>query len=222
MRKLCLILILIAIPTSLFAQDDPDWRNRRAERDRYARNTENAFELTPMIGYRYGGTLYADQANLFRTDVEVASHMNYGANFGIPIVGGLKVELMVNRQDTHFTRGSGLFTPNDNLGNFHITYFHGGLQIPFNVSRNVTPYIVVSAGIANLDPELANVSPDNKFSASGGVGVKVPIGRNAGIRLEARGYFTALDDQDRCSQCFYTRDHNLYQGETNLGLYLRF
>lgn len=222
MRKMCLILILIAVPASLFAQDDPGWRDRRAERDRYARNDANGFELTPMIGYRYGGTLYADQTDLFRTDVDIASSMNYGATFGIPIAGGMKVELMVNRQDTNFTRGGGLFTPNDNFGDFHVTYFHGGLQIPFNVSRNATPYIVVSAGIANLDPDVANVSPDNKFSASGGVGVKVPFGRNAGIRLEARGFFTSLNSENRCSRCFYNYNHDLYQGETNLGLYLRF
>jgi len=73
-----------------------------------------------------------------------------------------------------------------------VTYFHGGLQIPFDVSRQATPYIVVSAGIANLDPVVQGVSPDNRFSASGGIGVKVPVNRNLGLRLEARGYFTSL------------------------------
>src|SRR2546430_12099020 len=60
-----------------------------------------------------------------------------GVNFAIPIGNGLKVELMVNRQDTNFkSNGGGLFSPSDNLANFHVTYFHGGLQVPFSVSRD--------------------------------------------------------------------------------------
>lgn len=223
MRKLPLFLVLLCFSTSLFAQDDPDWRNRRANRDREYRRGSNAFELTPFVGYRYGGTIYASETNLFTRDVDVASHMNYGVNFGIPITSGLKVELMVNHQHTHFTSGSGLFSPNDNIANFDVTYYHAGLQIPFAVSRNVEPYFVVSGGLANLDPDIQGVSADNRFSASGGIGLKLPFNRNAGFRFEARGYFTATNDRDECSRCFSNYENrDLYQGETNFGLYLRF
>lgn len=222
MRKTILLLMLLSLPASLFAQE-PDWRNRRGSRDdRYGRN-QRFFELTPLVGYRYGGTLFASESNLFDRDVDVASHMNYGVNFGIPIADQFKLELMVNRQDTHFTNGSGLFEPNDNLGRFHVTYYHAGVSIPFAISRNAEPYIIVSAGVANLDPEVSGVSADNRFSASGGIGVKVPISRGAGVRFEARGYFTSLgNSNDNCSRCFRNYNHDLYQGETNLGLYLRF
>lgn len=222
MRKLSLLLILLCIPASLFAQDDPGWRDRRASRDRY-RNNSNAFELTPIIGYRYGGTIYASETDLFARDVDVASHMNYGVNFGIPIAGNLKLELMANRQDTNFERGGGLFDPNDDLGKFSVTYYHAGLQIPVAVSRNAEPYVIISGGIANLKPEGFDASADNRFSASIGGGVKLPFSNNVGVRFEARGYFTSLtgNDCDRCFSSFY-RDRNFYQGETNLGLYFRF
>jgi hypothetical protein len=181
MRKLfILILLILALPTALLAQDD-DWRNRRGSdrgrRDDYYRRGDNAFELEPFIGYRYGGTLYADQTGLAE-DVKAESHANYGANFAIPLGWeGFKLELMANRQDTHLTAGSGLFSPSDRIADFAVTYYHAGLIIPFAQSRAATPYVVVSAGIANLDPDVAGATSENRFSASGGIGVKVPFNR---------------------------------------------
>jgi hypothetical protein len=218
-----LLVVVLLVPVSLLAQDD-SWRNRRGDRrDRYF--NQNMFEFTPFGGYRYGGTIFADQTQLFGgQDVKVASGVNYGLNFAIPIGTDWKVELMANRQDTHFTTGGGLFSPNDRLGKFHITYFHGGLQIPFAVSRAATPFAIISAGVANLDPEIRNASADNRFSASAGIGVKVPFNRNVGLRIEARGYYTNLNynSSSSCSYCSYTYNRDLYQGETNVGLFISF
>ena len=222
MRRLLLLLsVLLFIPAALLAQDE-GWRNRRSNyRGGYA---DNFFELTPFVGYRYGGTIYADQTNLFNQDVDVASSGIAGVNFGIPIPNGWKVELMVNRQNTHFTTGGGgLFSPSDRIGGFDITYFHGGLQIPFAVSRSATPYFIVSAGVASLDPRVSGASTSTRFSAGAGIGVKVPISRNMGLRIEERGYFTTLSNYgDNCRSCYYSYNHDLYQGETNVGVFFRF
>jgi len=222
MRKLMLILTVLLIPASLLAQDE-SWRNRRPDRDRYS-NSLNMFELTPFGGYRYGGTIFADQTNLFgNQNVDVASAGNFGVSFGIPIGSAMKIELMVDRQNTHFTNGNGLFAPDQRLGGFDITYFHGGLQIPFAVSRNATPYVVVSAGVANLDPRVRGASSDTRFSGGAGIGVKIPINRNVGIRIEERGYFTSLSNySNRHYRSYYDYNHDLYQGETNVGLFFRF
>src|SRR5439155_21990595 len=165
MRKLLLLVAILIIPaSSLLAQDEP-WRNRPS---RYGRTTgDNFFELTPFLGYRYGGTIFANQSSLFRQDVDVESSTNFGANFAIPVSNGWKVELLVDRQNTHFTNGAGgLFAPTDRLGGFDITYFQGGLVIPFAVSRQATPYFVVGAGIANLDPRVNGAASDTRFSAN--------------------------------------------------------
>lgn len=224
MKKLALYaLVLLVVPTAVFAQSDDDWRNRRAPRDHYQVFNRDMFEFTPFVGYRYGGTLYARDAQLFNRDVDVASSANYGANFAIPISSGMKLELLVDRQDTHFQTNSGLFDPNDHLADFHVTYYQAGLQIPLSNSSNVRPYISVAAGIANLDPEVANVSASNRFAASAGIGVKVPVNRNLGVKFEAKGFFTSLDNNtDSCSFCDYGYNRNLYQGETNLGIYFSF
>ena len=228
MKKLLLIsLLAVVIPASLFAQDD-DWRNRRArDQHRDRMSNENLFEITPFVGYTYGGTIRADQTSLFGQDVDLASSANVGLNFGIPIGNGLKLELMADRQNTHLGSGGsdgGLFDPRgDRVGDFHVTYYHAGLQIPFAVSRNASPYFIGSAGVANLDPSTPGASTSTRFSASGGVGVKIPFNRNAGFRFEGRGFYTALpNDQSFCRFCDTSNNRDLYQGQANFGIYVGF
>ena len=227
MRKILLVVLLLT-SSSLFAQSvdrgrDESWRERPAP-GRYRVPAWNLIELTPFGGYRYGGTMWADRTGLFPFDAEVAGSRNLGINLGIPIGNTpMKIELMVNRQETHLSGGHGLFEPDVRLADFDVTYYHAGLQVPFNNPSGVTPFVVLSAGVANLRPDLSDVAAENRFSASGGIGVKIPFNRNVGLRLEARGYYTSLGSDEGCFGCYddyYNRD--LYQGETNLGLVISF
>ena len=222
MRKLAFLLFLLLLPTTVFAQRDRDrdWRDRRAYRDT---PSADAFELTPTIGYRWGGTIFADQAFVFGEDVEVAPSASLGLSFGIPLGdSGMKLELMANRQSSELETESGLFEPEDRVADIDVTYLHAGLQIPFARSRNIVPYAVVSAGIANLDPDLVGVTSESRFSASAGVGVKVPMSRALAIRIEGRGYYVILEDEDDCRICDYSYNQDFYQGEVNFGLVFSF
>lgn len=225
MRKVCvLVLFIVAAAPSLFAQP---WREGNRDRDRYDRRyQDNRFELTPFAGYSWGGTIFSDTTTLFNQDVTAASSGNYGLDFGIPIgYSNMKLELMVNRQDTDLTTGGGgLFEPDNRIANFHVTYYHGGLLIPFNQSRNVTPFVIVSAGIGSLQPDISGVSASNRFSASAGVGVKLPVSDHFGIRLEGRGFFTSLNNGNvnDCRRCDNTGGHDFYQGQVNLGFVISF
>ncbi len=222
MRKLAFLLFLLLLPTTVFAQRDRDrdWRDRRAYRDT---PSADAFELTPTIGYRWGGTIFADQAFVFGEDVEVAPSASLGLSFGIPLGdSGMKLELMANRQSSELETESGLFEPEDRVADIDVTYLHAGLQIPFARSRNIVPYAVVSAGIANLDPDLVGVTSESRFSASAGVGVKVPMSRALAIRIEGRGYYVTLEDEDDCRICDYSYNQDFYQGEVNFGLVFSF
>jgi hypothetical protein len=223
MRKLTLVLLLLA-STSLFAQDrDDDWRRDRRRGYRDAPSVD-AFEITPFLGYRWGGTIFASETDLFNRNVDVAPSASVGASLGIPLGdSGMKLELLANRQSSHLEDDGGLFDPGANLADIDVTYLHAGLQIPFGVSRNAIPYGVVSAGLANLDPHVNGVSAENRFSASAGIGVKVPMNRAMSLHFEGRGFYTALEDnRNDCSFCenFYNRD--FYQGEVNVGLTFSF
>ncbi|MEO8380557.1 MAG: outer membrane beta-barrel protein [Acidobacteriota bacterium] len=229
MRKAVLVLLLLLTSTTLLAQDRDDrWRDRRGDRDdRYERSSprDSAFELTPFIGFRWNGTIYSDQTFLFNRDVEVASSASVGVSFAMPLGDtGLKLELMADRQASQLETESGLFEPNNEVADIDVTYLHAGLQIPFARSRNATPYFVISAGLANLDPQISGVSAEQRFSASAGVGVKVPMSRALSFRFEGRGFYTALQDDhnDDCTFCTYRDNQDFTQGEVNAGLVFSF
>jgi opacity protein-like surface antigen len=222
MRKSLLVLLLLTLSTTAFAQsrDDEDWRRRRGYRDTPRRG---AFELTPFVGYRWGGTIFADQTFLFGEDVDVAPSANLGVNFALPLGDtGMKLELMANRQSSDLETGGGLFEPDNEVAEIDVTYLHAGLQIPFATSRNASPYFIISGGLANLDPQINGVSAENRFSASAGVGVKIPMSEILSIRLEGRGYYTSLEEEDDCTICDYFYNEDFYQGEVNLGLAISF
>ncbi len=218
MRKAAFLLFLLLLPTSLFAQYT---RGRGRYRDT---PRDNAVELTPFLGYRYGGTLYADQSDLFRDDVDLKSSADVGAFLGLPLGDtGMKIELLVSHQQTELEPGGGLFNPNNPVGDIDVTYYQAGVLVPFARSRNATPFVSIAAGIANLDPKFGGVDSENRFSASAGIGVKVPFSPNIGLRLEARGYYTSTSNYDNCTVCrYYDTNRDLYQGETNLGLVISF
>ena len=220
MRKFSLFLLLLVLfPTTVFAQGDrdEDWRRRRSEVRR------DTFELTPFIGYRWGGTIFADRNFIFGENVEVEPSANFGASLGIPLGdSGFKLELLADRQSSDLELQSGLFDPTTTVAEIDVTYLHAGLQIPFARSRNTTPYVVVSAGLANLDPQISGVSAENRFSASAGIGVKTGITDNLAFKFEGRGFYTALEENDDCFICDYTYNQDFYQAEVNLGLVFSF
>jgi opacity protein-like surface antigen len=222
LRKSLLVLLLLSVATTAFAQsgDDDSWRRRRGRDDS---PRDNAFELTPFVGYRWGGTIFADQTFIFGQDVNVAPSASLGVNFALPLGDtGLKLELMANRQSSELETEGGLFEPENEVADIDITYLHAGLQIPFARSRNATPYFIVSGGLASFDPQVSGVSSENRFSASAGLGVKIPMNRNMAVRLEGRGYYAALEDTSDCSFCDYFYNEDFFQGEVNLGLSFSF
>lgn len=230
MKNLILATALLLLPITAMAQDD--WRDRRGEpdRDRYRDDRrdwrrDNAFEITPLLSYRWGGTIFAEQTDVFGTDVAAESSGALGAIVGIPIGNsGLKLELMASRQQTALEAGGGLFDFEEEFGDLNVTYYHAGVLIPFARSRNVTPFVTLSAGIANLDPEVRGVGSENRFSAAASIGVKVPIADNLGFRFETRGFFTSTDetDDDCYYGCYWNENRDFYQGEAAIGLVISF
>ena len=221
MRKLLIVLVLFLIPISLSAQD---WRNRHAPRDRYGSGSglENKFELTPFVGYTWGGTIYAGQTNLFNQDVDAASSGNIGVNFAIPLRQGFKLELEAAHQNTNLETGGALFQPNNKVASIDINYYQAGLQIPFDVGRNVSPFMIVTAGVGNFSPNIQGVSSATRFAMSVGGGVKVPINPNVGVRFDIRAYVSQLGNDTACNVCNYGYNSTFYQGQANVGVFFSF
>lgn len=216
MRKVLLVLAVLVFPGVVSAQYPPSRHS-----DRYY---DNRFELTPFVGYTWGGTIFADTTPVFRQDVDAQSSANVGLNFGLPLGNSsMKLELMVDHQSTTLGHGGELFVPGNQVADFAVTYYQAGLQIPFAQSRTATPYLVVSLGGATLDPQVQGATSSTRFAGSFGGGVKFPINYMFAVRVEGRGFWTDVPRGSR-DNCFFgcSTDHSFTQGQVNLGFVFSF
>ena len=183
------------------------------------------FEITPTIGYRMGGELSASDNELFEVDVEVDESEVYGLKVAIPIgVPGVQLELLAMQQESSFNSDGGLFSPDIELADIDISYYHVGLIWDWGPGQ-VNPFVAVAAGLARIDPDLPQVDAENRFSGSLAGGVKIFFAPNVGVRLEGRGYWTVIDDEygdDRGCCYHYSYNEDFYQLEATAGLIVAF
>lgn len=203
------------------------------------------FELVPTIGYATGGNIVVeDRTFSSRTvDVDVDSGGTFGLRFDIGLSSRLQLELLLSRMETQFEDGKALFgeepggffpAGTQGLLDLDLLTYHVGLLYELNDSWSRW-YLVGSAGITEIDPDLA-LPGDDVVSASLGTGVKMDLdrARRFGLRFEARYFWLDTDDslsateqfshRDCTAPCTYTYryDSNMSQIEASLGLIIRF
>jgi len=193
----------------------------------FAQSYTPGLEITPTIGYRWGGELTAENNDLFDKDTEVDSSEAYGLLIDIPLSRSSQIELMASRQSTSFSEGV-LFPEDPTTRDVDLTYYHVGYLYQWTPS-NLRPFVVGSLGFTDINPEGAG--SENRFSGSIGGGLKVDLSRNVGFRLEARGFWTDTGstrwyddcDDDRC-RCWDDSDCSidLFQSEIRFGLMVKF
>lgn len=191
-------------------------------------------EITPFIGYRFGGDFETDSSFFLDTfDVEVEESASFGAMLDFSVTRNFQIELLFSRQESELVegRGGGLFEPNTDfiLFDIDVDYYHIGTLWQWTPGQ-VRPYVVFSLGATRLSPDAAGLDDETKFSTSFGTGLKLMFSRNVGIRLDAR-LFTTFIDEDDDDFCFdddddfcyrYDDSDYLVQGEVSGGLVLAF
>jgi opacity protein-like surface antigen len=184
-----------------------------------------AIEITPTVGYRWGGELLAEDNALFGTDVKLDESEAFGLIIDVPITRNLFVELMADRQETDL--GESELFGIDNVADIEVTYYHVGVLYQWNL-EHASPFVVGGIGLAKLDPDVPGSSSDERFSASVGGGIKLQVSEHVGFRFEGRGYWTNTDTDDwddwwdECDDDCWDGDDDLLQGEVKVGLILTF
>lgn len=195
MKRLALALCLLALPTAAFA--DGDYR----------------YELTPHVSYHLGGSFQTANPSL-ASDLDVGDGLAYGLAFDVPLSNNLQLEMLVNTQESRLFADAGIFGPDIKSIKTDITYVHLGLLAQFGRPA-VSPFLVVSAGIASINPHLKGAGADDRFSVSFGGGVKAFFTEHVGMRLEGRYFWTSVDNFSAGPGDF--QDY-LSQLEANVGL----
>ena len=187
-------------------------------------------EITPMVGYRFGGSLEAAPGTGAGSESSVGLELDDAAAFGVQLgyrTGDGEIELLYARQNTQL-QTEGLFTGVPVFDLALETWQLGGTYLFGDDDARARPFVAVGLGLTRLLPEPAGFSDETRFSASIGGGVKLWLGRHVGIRLEGRGFFTVLDAE---SQTFCPGNgtcvirgtsSEISQAEARAGLILRF
>lgn len=177
MRKRILIVVAIALVPTLGA----------------AQQKQKQFELTPAIGYQFGGDFDVDDPFVGLVRVDVADSVSYGLTFDIPVSRSLQIELFYARQPTTLRADQGLFVPSLPLGEVDLSYFHAGVLWQ-SAAGQIRPFALGSLGMTEIDADLPGVDNDYRFSMSLGGGVKFLFTETIGLRLDGRFLITAIDD----------------------------
>ncbi len=143
------------------------------------------FQAALHGGYRVGGSL---------EDVDTGDDTDFedGGSFA------LALELRFDKGDDRYYQlwyshqGTEV---NDGLEthDVDIEYLHIGGTLPFGGYEHAQPYFAAGLGATRFSASGPGADDRTHFSGSMAFGLEVPLAKNAAIRLEARGYLTAVD-----------------------------
>jgi opacity protein-like surface antigen len=145
-------------------------------------------ELTPFAGFRFGGQFTDNTTGL---DLDVDEGGSFGLILGLQATHETDYELFYSFQKTTL-QGEGLFA-GEPLFDLTIHYLHIGGTYLFPGER-VRPFIGGGLGLTYFSPDGPGLDSEIDFSFSLGGGVKIPVSKKVGLRLEGRGFLTILPD----------------------------
>lgn len=190
-----------------------------------AQKQASKFEITPYAAYRMGGS-FDEKDGAGR--VEINDSSAEGILFNIAANPNGQYELIYARQLTDAST-SGFFVGDPTI-DMDVEYFQFGGTYLFD-GESTRPFIALTLGATQFDPELADTGSESFFSASFGGGLQIRARERLGIRLEARVFATFVDDDstifcsstDGAGACLIRVDaRTLTQWEARAGLVFRF
>jgi hypothetical protein len=186
---------------------------------------DERFELTPFIGYRFGGDFdnISDPNSQFRS-VDVDDSEAYGLIFDINMGENAQIELSWSGQDTTLT-GKQYNGPDVDFTDTRIDYWHVGGNLLFGDSLDDgRGFLAFSIGGTHSSPE--NFSSETQFSFGFGGGAKFYLSDTFGVRLQGKLLSTYINSSTSwwCSfGCWTVNTGNyLLQAEIDAGLIVRF
>lgn len=177
MRR-AVFFVLALLPALAFAQD-------------------HRWELTPTVGYRWGGTVslyaaaYDPEPRLYEVDLEKGGEV--GLRLGLLVSRSFELELMYSRHFSELKDQDGLFgeepgstTPPGATETLSTDVATWQLGLVWHLlSGDTRPYLVLAAGQSSISSDTP--LPDETATTYGlGVGVKVDMSSRLGMLFELR------------------------------------
>ena len=167
-------------------------------------------------GYRGGGSFQESTSPYAALDLQSGGAASFSVDWVID--ANRQGQVFVSRQASEFP-ASGSVTPAVPLT---VTVLHVGGTNFFEGGVGRGPYVVGGLGITVLTPRQSGLSTEVRPSLNLGVGYQLPLAQSLALRLELRGYITAINSSATlfCSGgCVLSvRADTLTQTEALLGL----
>ena len=134
-------------------------------------------EVAPFFGLQYGGTLGAPEGRTVAIDVGP----QYGATLDVAFAQRWSIELLYARQETEAAS-----TPRIGLA---VERYMAGVREEKEVGRGRFHGV----GLLGLTRAVADgVGADERFTVALGLGLRWPLTRHLGLRVDARGYYAIV------------------------------
>jgi hypothetical protein len=141
------------------------------------------FDITPSYGFVLNTNVRAAQGDLIIKDGPM-----YGLTIDIghpKLPGGMMIQLMYNRQDTHLDLKEWPSGARETLFDMTIEYLQLGIVRPLQMGK-VQPFGVVGIGAASFSPDDTQYGTEWLFAAHLGGGAKIFLSESIGVRLQGR------------------------------------
>lgn len=146
---------------------------------------QGRIEFGGFYGYQSGGRINTNVGT-----IQIAGHANYGFTFDLAVGRKMQVEISYSRQDSQ----AALLPFGETtipLFNTAIEYYQVGGLAEVSTGR-IRPYVVVTAGAININPQPSGISNSIRFAFSAGAGIKAFVASHFGVRLQGRFLFPVM------------------------------
>jgi hypothetical protein len=153
-----------------------------------------SIEIGVGVGRFWGGSFAAGSTAYFDQKVKADDDILKGVWVGTQLSRNWGLEIAVRRTTTHFLEpGNGVFPTQQILGTFDFATVEAAGLRTFRLG-NFLPYLGLSAGVANLDPNTGDpaVHDSTRGCIAAVAGARFHVVSWAGLRVDVRGRATYL------------------------------
>jgi hypothetical protein len=150
------------------------------------------FEITPLIGYRFGGQLHDASVD---QDRDIQAHSSFGLALDLEKTPDTQWELTYTRQKTSVEPLSGAAAPGQVDLTVDYVQVGGTYFFTENGHEGADPYVVGGLGVTHFSPSGTGLDDRYAPSLNVGLGLRVPLTPRVLLRFEGRGYVTFIDTQ---------------------------
>jgi hypothetical protein len=180
---------------------------------------QKRLEVTGSYGFQFGGEIRTEAGT-----VRIPNGASFGVTVDLAVRPNAWIEISYSREDTavELAAAGGGSTP---LYDAAVEFYQvGGL---YEKGGPASLFGLAAIGVFSLNPKVAGTATETWFAASLGMGVKVPLGRRLGVRIQGRllvpflaagGVITIAPPASSA----YISSTVLFWGDLSAGLYLRF